>query len=420
MIKSFKKRFAVVLTMTALMATSAFAGISARAAGLSFNSTMDYAAGTTSLGSGNLGTVTVNYDITPTTNLIDGLVGYADSSTTVTDATSLALVIRTNTSGYFDVRNGDAYQAMTNVTYSANNTYHVKITANMSGKTYSVWVTPPNGSTTQIAQNYTFRSDAPSTDDLGQICVRSKTSDNQFTVQNHVITTTNTPVLNPNYAPGGNFDLSKWFLQLPTGSSGNINTVSSSALQGQNGYTNQYYFYTDRNDGSMVMMDPRTGWTTSGSQHPRTELHENTSGWSTSGTNILSATVKVTQVPGNTCIAQIFQAAPAPSKPLCELQYKSDGTINLFLENTNQGGGGTTTKVGSVPVGTKFTYDLKLQGTTITVKINGTASTFALPSTFIGENFYFKAGNYDQTATSGTPSTTPGTVVKFYTLTIAH
>ncbi|GFZ32496.1 hypothetical protein CSC2_30220 [Clostridium zeae] len=419
MIKSFKKRTAIALTAALLLMSSAFANKSASAAGLTLSSKMDYAAGTTSLGSSNLGTVTINYDITPTTNLIDGLVGYADSSTTVSDATSFAMIVRTNTSGYFDVRNGDVYQAVTNVPYSANNTYHVKITANMSGKTYSVWVTPPSGTATQIATNYAFRSDAPSTDDLGQICARSKSADNQFTVQNHVITGS-TSVLNPNYAPGGNFDLSKWFLQLPTGSSGNVDTVSSAALQGQNGYTNPYYFYTDSTDGSMVMMDPKTGWTTSGSQHPRTEFHENTNGWSTSGTNILSATAKVTQVPSNTCIAQIFQAAPAPSKPLCELQYKNDGTVNLFLENTNQGGGGTTTQVGSVPLGTKFTYELKLQGTTITVKINGTASTFALPSTFIGENFYFKAGNYDQSATSGTPSTTPGTVVKFYALTITH
>lgn len=225
--------------------------------------------------------------------------------------------------------------------------------------------------------------------------------------------------LRTDVAPGGNFDLSKFNLQLPIGSSGSPTTIPASNLVGADGYTNKYYFYTDKNDGAMVMMDPVTGVTTSGSAHCRTELRETPGGWSTNGTNILTVTEAVTKVPSNVCIGQIFQAN-GPSKPLCELQYKSNGTLNLFLENTNEGGGGTTTKVGSVPLGTKFTYSLSLSGKTISVKINDTTTNFTLPPTFVGETFYFKAGNYDQTATSGTPGTTPGTVVKIYSLNITH
>ncbi|MBL3940656.1 polysaccharide lyase family 7 protein, partial [Bacteroides thetaiotaomicron] len=51
---------------------------------------------------------------------------------------------------------------------------------------------------------------------------------------------------------------------------------------------------------------------------------------------------------------------------------------------------------------------------------NGTTKTFTMDSSFDGESFYFKAGDYDQTAVSGTPLTTPGTVVKFYALTLTH
>ncbi|MDB5815723.1 MAG: hypothetical protein JWN23_2840, partial [Rhodocyclales bacterium] len=142
--------------------------------------------------------------------------------------------------------------------------------------------------------------------------------------------------------------------------------------------------------------------------------------WATSGTNILDATVTVTKVPSNTAIAQIFQAVPAPSKPLCELQYSSSGVVKLLLEKTNQGGSSTTTTIASVPVGTKFTYQLKLSGTTISVKINSTTKTFTLPSSFVGEHFYFKAGDYDQSAVSGTPKTTASTIVKFYVLKITH
>jgi hypothetical protein len=168
----------------------------------------------------------------------------------------------------------------------------------------------------------------------------------------------------------------------------------------------------------MVMMDPRVGYTTSGSQHPRTELRENAT-WTTGGTNLLDANLAVTKVPGNTAIAQIFQGT-GPSKPLCELQYSSSGAVKLFLENTNQGGSSTTTTITTVPLGTRFSYQLKLSGKTITVKVNSTTKTFTMDDSIVGEKFYFKAGNYDQTATQGTPQTTDGTVVKFYTLKITH
>ena len=205
-------------------------------------------------------------------------------------------------------------------------------------------------------------------------------------------------------------------MQLPTGSSGNVDTESGASLA--NGYSNAYYFYTDKTDGSLVMMDPTTGWTTSGSLHPRTEMRENAT-WTTGGTNKLDATVKITQVPSNTTIGQIFQGS-GPSKPLCELQVTSGGVVQLLLENTNQGGNANEHAITTVPLGAKFNYELKLSGTTITVTANGVVKTFTMDASFDGESFYFKAGDYDQSAVSGTPKTTPGTVVHFYALKITH
>ncbi|MEQ5839386.1 polysaccharide lyase family 7 protein [Paraburkholderia acidicola] len=224
------------------------------------------------------------------------------------------------------------------------------------------------------------------------------------------------PDLSTSSPPGSNFNLAPFTLQLPTGSSGDIDTVSSSRLTG--GYTDKPYFYTDSSDGSMVMMDPTQGWTTSGSLHPRTELHENAT-WSTAGTNRMNATVAVTQVPDHTTVGQIFQGS-GPSKPLCELQFTSGGVVKLLLESTNQGGKSNTYTITNVAVGTKFTYELSLSGTTVTVKVNSTTKTYTMDSSFDGENFYFKAGDYDQSAVSGTPLTTAGTVVKFYALSLTH
>ena len=216
--------------------------------------------------------------------------------------------------------------------------------------------------------------------------------------------------------PGKNFSLSGFTLQLPTGSSGNVDTESGSQLAA--GFTKSPYFYTDTGDGSMVMGDPSTGWTTSGSLHPRVELRENAT-WATSGTNVLTATVAVTKVPDHTTIGQIFQGS-GPSKPLCELQVTSKGVVQLLLESTNQGGKSTLPQIASVSLGTKFTYSMQLSGTTITVKVGSTSKTFTMDKSFDGEKFYFKAGDYDQSAVSGTPKTTASTIVKFYALSIKH
>jgi hypothetical protein len=195
--------------------------------------------------------------------------------------------------------------------------------------------------------------------------------------------------------------------------------IAGSQLAGASGFTD-IYFYTDTTDGAMTFMDPTTGVTTSGSMHPRSELREVTSGWPTSGTNTETVTLAVPMVPGTVTIGQIFQSPPAPSKPLLELQYVKGGKLQVLLESTNQGGNGATHGVGTVTDGSKFTYELSLTGTTITVTIDGTASTFTLPSTFVGESFYFKCGDYDQTAVAGTPGTTPGTIVKIYALDVVH
>jgi Alginate lyase len=226
--------------------------------------------------------------------------------------------------------------------------------------------------------------------------------------------------LDPGVPPGGNFDLSGWQLQLPSGMPKLPDIILGPQLAGPTGFTS-IYFYTDKTDGAMTLMDPPTGVGTENATHPRTELREVTDGWTTAGTNSETVTVAVPEVPEKVTIGQIFQAAPAPSKPLMELQYLKGGKVQLLLEATNQGGKATPHAVGTVTDGAKFTYELSLTGTTISVTINGKATTFDLPSTFVGESFYFKCGDYDQTAViADTAGTMPGTVVKIYAISIVH
>ncbi len=230
------------------------------------------------------------------------------------------------------------------------------------------------------------------------------------------------PALNPGVAPGGNFDLSVWELQEPTGSPGSPTTIAPSRLEGANGYQDSY-FYTNSSDGSMEFWDPENGVTTPNSNYSRSELREMTSSgspaaWSLPGTHTLSATVKVTKVPDHVCVGQVHLAQNSGStKPLAELYYYSSGQIKLGIENSPSGGQ-TSHTVTSVPLGQKFSYVIQITGgNTINLSINGTRHSYPIPSSFNGYQQYFKAGDYDQSSGS---SSTVGASVQFYALTVQH
>jgi unsaturated chondroitin disaccharide hydrolase len=140
------------------------------------------------LGSTNTGIRTLEFDVNPRAFPQDGTVGYADSSTEVTGYTDLNLTVRMNTSGYFDVRNGGTYAALTRVNYASGQTYHVRIIADLTAQRYSVWVRPPGGSEIQIASNYAFRTGAPAINDLGRVSVRTVIADSDFRVLRHTMT----------------------------------------------------------------------------------------------------------------------------------------------------------------------------------------------------------------------------------------
>jgi hypothetical protein len=105
--------------------------------------------------------------------------------------------------------------------------------------------------------------------------------------------------LNPGCSPGGNFDLSGWNLQLPTGSTGSPTTIPGSSLAGCSGYTSGV-FYTDGSTGELVMTVPGSPSsagcvTTPNSLHCRTEFREiSPSSWSpNNGNNRLRVTMSV-------------------------------------------------------------------------------------------------------------------------------
>ncbi|HXX67488.1 MAG TPA: polysaccharide lyase family 7 protein [Polyangiaceae bacterium] len=233
--------------------------------------------------------------------------------------------------------------------------------------------------------------------------------------------------LRTNVAPGANFDLSLWELQLPIGSTGDPTTISPTQLEGSSGFEDAY-FYTDPTDGAMTFWDPEDGVTTADSSYPRSELREmNADGteanWPIEGTNTLTATLAVLDVPDHVCVGQIhigsaIEAGLASStKPLLELYYYDNGNIIVGIEDSPSGSQ-TENSITNVPPGTPFSYSIQLTGDgTITLTIDGATSSFPMPASFDGYGEYFKAGDYDQTAGA---DAAVGATVKFYALRVTH
>jgi hypothetical protein len=228
--------------------------------------------------------------------------------------------------------------------------------------------------------------------------------------------------LDPAVAPGGNFNLSVWSLQLPIGSPGSPTTIQPSQLKGAGGYTNPAYFWTDKNDGSMTFWDPEAGVTTPNSSYARSELREmNTNGsaadWSLTGTHKLSATLRIVSVTKNVCVGQIHLGSGGSStKPLLELYYRPNGDIILGVENSPDGGQ-TLHTLTNVPLGTQWSYVIAIVGGQIQVTVNGSTKSYPIASGFKAYHQYFKAGDYNQSSSS---STSNGAKVKFYALTVSH
>lgn len=209
----------------------------------------------------------------------------------------------------------------------------------------------------------------------------------------------------PNCAPGGNFDLSFWSLQLPTGPAGTLTTIKSADLQGCSGYQDSN-FSTDKSSGAIVLIAPGNPdlthcTTSSGSTHCRTELREvdsqtgKNAAWSPKGTNSLtvSMTVKAADDGSHgTAIGQVF--ASDAGKPLAEMYYSRQGEIVVGVK-PDADSGQIVTKVGDVALGTKFEYKLEYSRDVLTVTINGKATNLDTGS-WDSPSCYFKTGNYNQ------------------------
>jgi len=89
------------------------------------------------------------------------------TQTNPTNFTGAAVLVRFNSSGKIDARNGGSYPA-SSFPYSAGTSYRFRLEVNTSQHTYSVYVTPAGGVETAIGLNYAFRTEQASLSTLSE------------------------------------------------------------------------------------------------------------------------------------------------------------------------------------------------------------------------------------------------------------
>ncbi len=103
---------------------------------------------------------TVSFDATPTANGINAAFALSSEEPGLLAWPDLSTIVRFNTAGFIDVRNGAAYEALEDYQYEAGQTYKVDMTLNVPTMTYSVNVTDEAGVVVTLATDYAFRKEA--------------------------------------------------------------------------------------------------------------------------------------------------------------------------------------------------------------------------------------------------------------------
>jgi hypothetical protein len=117
------------------------------------------------------------FDAVPNGARIDGLTGLSQGS--ASGFASLAAIVRFNTSGFIDARNGAAYAAAASVPYSAGVRYRFRLVVQPAARRYSVYVTPPGASEILLAPSYAFRSEQAAVSSLNNWALVSSIGSHQ-------------------------------------------------------------------------------------------------------------------------------------------------------------------------------------------------------------------------------------------------
>src|SRR6266576_1371899 len=103
------------------------------------------------------GAFEAQFDATPTAANMNGVVGFANGP--AADWTNLAAIVRFNSTGTIDARNGGDYAAATAIPYTAGTSYHVRLDVDLASHTYDVYVTPAGATERPVGNAFAFRTE---------------------------------------------------------------------------------------------------------------------------------------------------------------------------------------------------------------------------------------------------------------------
>src|SRR5882672_2272045 len=103
------------------------------------------------------GSFTATFEATPNGTGLDAATGLSQGAAAA--YTDFAVIIRFNTGGTIDARNGGAYAAANTIPYTAGTSYHFRIVVDVPSHTYAAYVTPAGGAEQTIGTGFAFRTE---------------------------------------------------------------------------------------------------------------------------------------------------------------------------------------------------------------------------------------------------------------------
>ncbi len=192
------------------------------------------------------GRFTALFDAAPSANLIDSPMGLSQSAPSA--FTGLANIVRFNSSGFIDARNGSLYSAQTQVSYSGSVNYHFRLLVDIPNHKYDIYVTPPGSAEKTIGLGYAFRSEQATVTSLayfGANTISGNTTICNFQVSSSTTSVTPTSRLTVTPTPASPVTIS---VTSPTAGSihSGLFTLAATATTTSGGSINQVDFRIDQ------------------------------------------------------------------------------------------------------------------------------------------------------------------------------
>src|SRR6266516_1534598 len=109
------------------------------------------------------------FDATPTTANMNGVVGLANDP--AADWTNLAAIVRFNSTGMIDARNGGDYGAATAIPYTAGTSYHFRLDVDLASHSYTAYVTQTGATEQLVGSAFAFRTEQSAVSALNNLGV---------------------------------------------------------------------------------------------------------------------------------------------------------------------------------------------------------------------------------------------------------